>query len=115
MKMQLGGGDKILTLDLKHRESLYKAYMPFVKGGGLFVNTAREYKIGEDVFVLLNLPEQTEPVPFSGKIVWISPPGSNTHLPGIGIQLGEDNRELMNLIETQLAGQLNSEKTTDTL
>lgn len=115
MDMQFGGAGGILSLELKDQFSLYKAYMPFVKGGGLFVNTTREYAIGDDVFVLLSLLEQSEPIPVAAKVIWVSPPGSTSNLPGIGIQLGDDNRELMNRIETQLADQLNSQKPTDTM
>ena len=115
MDMQFGGAGGILALELKDEAALYQAYMPFVKGGGLFVNTTREHEIGDDVFVLLTLLEQSEPIPVSGKVVWVAPPGSNTHLPGIGIQLGEDNRELMNRIEMQLANQLSSAKPTHTM
>ena len=115
MDMQMGGAGGILALELKEQAALYEAYMPFVKGGGLFVNTAREYSIGDDVFVLLTLLEQSEPIPVAAKVVWVTPPGSTSYLPGIGIQMGEDNRELMNRIETQLADQLNSKKPTHTM
>ena len=115
MDMQCGGAGGILSLELKDQMSLYEAYMPFVKGGALFVNTTREHAIGDDVFVLLNLLDRSEPIPVSGKVVWMTPPGSNTHLPGIGIQLGEDNRELMNRIENQLANLLSSAKPTKTM
>lgn len=115
MDMQMGGAGGILALELKDQAALYQAYMPFVKGGGLFVNTAREYSIGDDVFVLLTLLEQSEPIPVAAKVVWVSPPGSTSYLPGIGIQLGEDSRDLMNRIENQLADQLNSKKPTHTM
>ena len=115
MDMQLGGAGGILTLELTDQMALYQAYMPFVQGGALFVNTAREYNIGDDVFVLFNLLEQSEPIPIAAKVIWVAPPGSTTYLPGIGIQLGEDNRELMNRIETQLADMLNSQKPTHTM
>lgn len=114
MDMHMGAAGGILTLELKDQAALYQSYMPFVKGGGLFVNTARNYSIGDDVFVLLNLLEQSEPIPVAAKVVWITPKGANS-LPGIGIQLSEDNRELMNRIETQLADQLNSKKPTHTM
>ncbi len=108
MDMNMGAEGGILTLELKDQAALYQAYMPFVKGGGLFVNTARQYSIGDDVFVLLTLLEQSEPIPVAAKVVWVTPKGATSYLPGIGIQLSEDNRELMNRIETQLADQLNS-------
>ena len=115
MDMRFGGSGGILTLELKDQAALYQAYMPFVKGGGLFVNSTREYGMGDEVFVLLTLLEQTEPIPVSGKVIWVTPPESTAHSPGIGIQLGEENRELMNRIETQLADQLGSPMPTHTM
>jgi len=115
MDMNMGAEGGILTPELKDQAALYQAYMPFVKGGGLFVNTARQYSIGDDVFVLLTLLEQSEPIPVAAKVVWVTPKGATSYLPGIGIQLSEDNRELMNRIETQLADQLNSKKPTYTM
>ena len=110
-----GGKGGILTVELRDQASLFKAYMPFVKGGGIFVATNRAHKIGEEVFVLLQLLEQREPIPVAAKVIWVSPAGSSTYKQGIGIQLGDDNRELMNRIETQLTEVLNSSKPTSTM
>lgn len=115
MDMQFGAAGGILSLELRDTLALYKAYMPFLKGGGLFVQTTRDHAIGDDVFVLLTLLEQSEPIPVAAKVVWVTPSGSATRVPGIGIQFGEDNRELMNRIETQLADQLSSQKPTHTM
>ena len=50
----------ILSLTIKDKSALYAAYMPFVKGGGLFIPTKKSYRIGEEVFMLLTLMEDTE-------------------------------------------------------
>jgi len=47
----------ILSLAIKDKGALYNAYMPFVKGGGLFVPTAKRYGLGDEVFILLTLME----------------------------------------------------------
>ena len=57
----------------------------------------------------------SEPIPVAAKVVWVTPKGATSYLPGIGIQLSEDNLELMHRIETQLADQLNSKKPTYTM
>ena len=75
-----GGKGGILTVELRDQASLFKAYMPFVKGGGIFVPTARAHKMGEEVFVLLQLLEQREPIPVAAKVIWVSPAGSSTCL-----------------------------------
>lgn len=115
MASGFGGKGGILSLELRDQATLYKAYMPFVKGGGLFLPTNRDHKIGDEVFVLLQLLDQREPIPVAAKVVWVSPAGSSSYTQGIGIQLGEENRELMNRIETQLTEVLNSSKPTSTM
>ena len=45
----------LLTLTIKDKSALYLAYMPFVQNGGLFIPTNSNYRIGDEVFMLLNL------------------------------------------------------------
>ena len=45
----------VLSLAIKEKSALYAAYMPYVKGGGLFIPTNKNFKIGEEVFMLLSL------------------------------------------------------------
>jgi type IV pilus assembly protein PilZ len=67
-------------------------YMPFIKGGGFFIPTADNYKLGEEINLTLSIPGKTEPVTIEGKIVWITPKNALHHvLPGIGIQFGGAN------------------------
>ena len=59
----------ILTVSIKDKSALYAAYMPFVINGGLFIPTNRDYEMGQEVFLLLNLMEETERIPIVGKIL----------------------------------------------
>lgn len=113
--MSIGHG--ILTLTIRDKAALYRAYMPFLKGGGLFVPTQRGYKLGDEVFLLVNLPDEGDKLPVAGKVAWITPSGAQGgRLPGIGVQFGEqDNGKVRNQIETLLAGMLKSDTPTDTL
>ena len=38
----------ILSLAIKDKATLYNSYMPFVKGGGIFVPTPRRYSLGDE-------------------------------------------------------------------
>lgn len=115
-----GGGFKqggILSLTIKDKSSLYTAYMPFIKNGGLFIPTNKKYTIGDEVFMLLMLMEETEKLPVAGKIVWVTPVGSQgNRIAGIGVQFSDqDNGAIRNKIETYLAGALQSDRPTHTM
>lgn len=107
----------ILSLAIKDKSSLYTAYMPFVKNGGLFIPTNKKYKLGDEVFMLLTLMDEKEKLPVAGKIVWITPTGSQgNRLAGIGVQFSEqDNGQIRNKIEGYLAGALKSDRQTHTM
>lgn len=114
MNIPRGGG--IITQNIKDKNVLYAAYMPFVKGGGLFVPTTRQCKLGEEVFVLLTLMDEAEKIPVSGKVIWITPRGQGMRAAGIGIQFnGEQGDNARRKIETYLAGMLQADKPTNTM
>lgn len=109
----------VLTLSIKDKPALYAAYMPFVMGGGLFIPTNREYAMGQEVFILLHIMEESDRLPIAGKVVWKTPPNSEAHrIAGIGVQFSnKDGKgvEVRNKIETYLAGALDSERPTHTM
>jgi type IV pilus assembly protein PilZ len=107
----------ILSLAIKDKSSLYAAYMPFVKNGGLFIPTNKKYQIGDEVFMLLTLMEETEKLPVAGKIVWVTPAGAQgARIAGIGVQFSnQDNGSVRTKIETYLAGALKSDRQTHTM
>ena len=112
-----GSRQGILSLSIKDKNALYAAYIPFIKNGGLFIPTKREYTLGEEVFMLLNLMEETERLPIAGKIVWITPKGAEGYrATGIGVQFSEQDGGLVrSKIETHLAGALESDRSTHTM
>src|SRR3989337_1881875 len=107
----------VLSLTIKDKNALYGAYMPFVKGGGIFVPSNRPYKLGEEVFMLLTLMDSKERIPVAGHVVWITPAGAQGgRTAGIGIQFSEKDSGLArSKIETILVGQLNSDRSTHTM
>jgi type IV pilus assembly protein PilZ len=114
----IGGGIRngILNLSIRDTDELYACYMPFIANGGLFIPTRKQFLLGDEVFVLLELMDEPEKIPLTGKVVWVTPKGVVTNRKqGIGIQLGEDSKPVVEKIETQLAGQLNSDRPTHTL
>lgn len=112
-----GPGQGILSLSIKDKAALYKAYMPFVTNGGLFIPTKREYEMGQEVFMLLNLMDETERLPIAGKIIWITPAGSEGFREsGIGVQFSDqDGGQSRNKIENYLAGLIENDRPTNTM
>jgi type IV pilus assembly protein PilZ len=106
----------VLSFSLKDKNALYVSYMPFVINGGIFIPTTREYEMGQEIFLLLNLMTETERLPINGKVVWKTPPGSDGYrAAGIGVQFGVEDVTVKNKIETYLAGALESERPTYTM
>jgi len=107
----------VLSLTIKDRSALYAAYMPFLKNGGLFIPTNKDYKMGEEVFMLLSLLDEKEKIPVAGTVVWITPIGAQgNRAAGVGIHFNEkDAGVARNKIETLLAGALKSSRPTHTM
>ena len=59
----------VLSLNIREKAALYAAYMPFIKGGGIFIPTSRDYKLGEEVFMLLSLMDDPNRIAVQGKVV----------------------------------------------
>lgn len=114
----LGGGARngILSLTIKDKAVLYAAYMPFLKHGGLFIPTNKVYKLGDEVFMLLNLMDEPEKIPVAGKVVWVTPTGAQgNRAAGIGVQFSDQDDTASNKIENYLAGSLDSDRPTHTM
>jgi len=108
-----GGG--ILNINYAEKEALHAAYLSFVHNGGLFIPTVKEFDLGHEIFVVLSLPEETEKIPVSCRVVWITPVAAQgNRTPGIGVQF-KDNGAARTKIETILAGLLKSENATLTM
>ncbi len=106
----------ILNLSLKDVDELYACYMPFVENGGLFIPSRKQFTIGDEVFVLLELMEEPDKLPLTGKVVWVTPKGtSGNRKQGVGIQFPAESNQLVQRIETYLAGLLSSGRPTNTL
>ncbi|BCB08265.1 type 4 fimbrial biogenesis protein PilZ [Vreelandella venusta] len=98
---------KALSLTISDRPTLLSAYMPFLDRGGIFVPTKALYRLGQQVYLLLTLPGESEPLAISGHVVWVSPEGvSGQRMPGIGVHFCQQDYSVRDRIETLLAGQL---------
>ena len=107
----------VLSLAIKEKSALYAAYMPYVKGGGLFIPTNKTFKIGEEVFMLLSLVDDPMKLKVVGKVIWITPVTQANRPQGIGVQFSEKDGgiEVKNKIEAILGGALKANRPTHTM
>jgi type IV pilus assembly protein PilZ len=108
----------VIQLVFREKGALYAAYVPILLDGGLFVPTTREYKLGEDIYLLLSLPDDPQRYPVAGKVSWITPANaSGGRTQGVGVRFPSDEKtRLLKLkIEEILGTQLQSAKPTQTI
>lgn len=108
----------VIQLAIKEKAALYAAYIPLFAEGGMFIPTSREYQLGDDVYVLLSLPEDPQRYPIAGRVAWVTPArAAGNRTQGVGIQFPKDekSRQLKAKIEDLLSGHLMSDRPTQTV
>jgi type IV pilus assembly protein PilZ len=108
----------VIQLAIKEKAALYAAYIPLFADGGVFIPTTREYKLGDDVYVLLSLPDDPQRYPVAGKVAWVTPArAAANRTQGVGVRFPSDDKSklLKAKIEELLGGHLASERPTQTI
>jgi type IV pilus assembly protein PilZ len=108
----------VFTLAIRSKSALYAAWMPLLRGGGVFLPSNRSHALGEEILILLTLLDDPNKIPLQGTVAWINPPHTAGNRPqGIGVQLqdNEAGRELRKKVEGFLAGTLQSSRPTHTI
>ena len=108
----------VIQLAIKEKAALYAAYIPLFADGGVFIPTTRDYKLGDDVYVLLSLPDDPQRYPVAGKVAWVTPArAAANRTQGVGIRFPSDEKsKLLKIkIEEILGGHLASERPTQTI
>jgi type IV pilus assembly protein PilZ len=107
----------VISIAIKDKQALYMSYMPFIENGGLFVPTQKDYGLGDEIFLLVKIMNDIEPIHISGKVIWVSPAGALGNRPrGVGVQFGgEDARATKDLIESKLGASVSLTRATHTM
>ncbi|MDB5839950.1 MAG: pilus assembly protein PilZ [Herminiimonas sp.] len=108
----------VLSLAVKEKASLYAAYMPFLINGGIFVPTNKPYKIGDEIYLILSLMDDSSKYPIAGKVAWVTPAGANNNkAQGIGVHFpgDESGQRVKQRIEEILGAAIGSSRATHTL
>lgn len=107
-----------MQLNLKDRAALHAAYISAFKDGGIFIHTSREYALGDELYVLLTLPEDPQRHAIAGLVAWITPPNTQSgRAQGVGIRFPADQRatEVKRKIEELLEPLLSSDRANQTI
>jgi len=113
-----GSRPSVIQLVFREKGALYAAFIPLLTEGGLFVPTTREYRLGDDIYLLLSLPEDPQRYPVAGKVAWITPANaSGGRTQGVGVRFPNDEktRALRLKIEELLGTSIQSAKPTQTI
>ena len=106
----------VIALKIKDKASLHSYYMPFIKGGGLFIPNLTEYELGDRASIALTLMEEADELAFTGIVVWVAKKGvKSPHKVGVGVRLDDPNNTVKDKIERYLTGSLTSTDTTFTM
>ena len=77
----------VFTLVIRSKAALYAAWIPLLRGGGIFLPSNRPHALGEEVLILLSLLDDPNKIPLQGHVAWINPAHSAGNRPqGIGVQ-----------------------------
>ena len=108
----------VIQLVFREKGALFAAFIPLFTEGGLFVPTNRNYRLGEELYLLLSLPDDAQRYPVAGRVAWITPAnasGGRTQGVGVRFPADEKSRLLRLKIEEILGTQIASSKPTQTV
>jgi len=100
---------KLLNLVLKDDAALHSSYMPFIRGGAIFVPTkSLSFRFGDEVVVSMHLQSTNKKLAIPGQVVWIAPAACERGEEGLGIQFaGATKAKVRLIIETMLGNRAN--------
>ncbi len=113
-----GARPSVIQLAIKEKAALYAAFMPMFTDGGMFIPSNREYRIGDDLYLLLTLPDDNQRYPVAGKVAWVTPAkaaGGRTQGVGVKFPSDEKTKLLKMKIESILGAHLSSDRPTQTI
>src|SRR5258707_939072 len=108
----------VIALTVRNKASLYAAFIPWLRNGGIFLPSDKSAQLGDAVLIILTLMDDPAKIPLAGQVAWITPPNAHGNRPaGLGIQFSDNQpmKDLRKRIENVLAGALQSSKPTHTI
>jgi type IV pilus assembly protein PilZ len=107
---------KKLYIEFSTDRDLYESFMPFLKGGGLFIRSSQVIELETEVALEVLLPDSLEKSFVKGVVCWLTPVGAQNGTPaGVGISFTDDPDKIRFQIEKAIARHLNSSDPTLTM
>lgn len=107
------------TVVINDKKELYRCYMPFIAGGGIFIPfnedvTPNKVIPGQKMLILFSMLESKQKIPIQGKVVWINKTGITK---GYGVAFGDSApmRALKENIESNITDLMAKKEATYTL
>lgn len=100
----------LLSLNIDSVNTLQRAFVPIIEGGGLFIPDQQagiqsaSVDLGSQVFLLLRIRNPDYQDALTGRVVWLKPPnssGGKNHGGGFALQFPEAGDRLRQLLENQ--------------
>lgn len=79
--------DSTTKLEINNVADLQRAYMRFVRGGGLYIPSVKKFRLGDKFHLSLLLPKETTPIFVQCKVIWVIPEKNDEDIFGAGVQL----------------------------
>ncbi|MBA2690186.1 MAG: PilZ domain-containing protein [Burkholderiales bacterium] len=108
----------VIALTVRNKASLYAAYIPWLRYGGIFLPIEKSALLGEPVLLILTLMDDPAKVPVAGQVAWITPHHAHGNRPqGLGVQFADNQsmKVLKKRIEGILGAAMQSSKPTHTI
>ncbi|MEE9448135.1 MAG: PilZ domain-containing protein [Arenicellales bacterium] len=107
----------VIPLRFKNLDQVYKSFMPFFKNGGLFIPTSKAYVMGQEIFMIIQLPDSDEKIQTKGVVSWVTPADARGHnKQGVGVEFSDGvGIALRHRIDGLLADKADSQQPTYTL
>ena len=107
----------MLPLRIVDEDHLYKAYMPFLSNGGLFVETTKIYGLGQKIRLIVRMPDSDDKLTLAGAIAWVTPKSIRSgKKKGVGVAFTDTKgANLAKEIEHLLRYRLTSDEPTYTM
>lgn len=94
-----------LKVDYQYAGNFLFEHASDISQHGIFIETREPLKMGTDVTLQFNLPDEARTLDVAGKVVWVNPSG-NSKNPGMGIQfhsLSDLDKETITSLVRRLA------------